>query len=145
MRDRAGPRIAIVGVCGSGKSTLEQKLKALGLEAFSVAQEHSYVRELWRTKEPHLLVYLDANLSTIRRRGHATLSRLILEEERKRLAWARRKADLYIKTDRLTPEEVAGIVLDFLAKWSSGVVKRGGGGEYGGPSEGNLRIGGQGS
>lgn len=120
MRDRVGPRIAIVGVCGSGKSTLERKLRELGFEAFSVAQEHSYVRELWRAKNPEVVVYLDANLSTIRRRGHATFTRLLLEEERKRLAWARQKADLYIKTDRLTPDQVVGIVLDFLAKWPTG-------------------------
>ncbi len=122
MGDRVGPRIAIVGVCGSGKTTLERKLRELGFQAFSVAQEHSYVRELWRAKEPDIVVYLDANLSTIRRRGHTTFTRLLLEEERKRLAWARQKADLYIKTDQLTREEVVGIVLDFLAKWPSGGV-----------------------
>lgn len=111
-----------MGVCGAGKSTLEQRLRALGFDAFSVAQEHSYVRELWRKRAPDVLVYLDANLSTIRRRGHKTFSRILLEDERKRLAWARRRADIYIKTDRLTPDEVVGTVLDFLAKWSSGAA-----------------------
>ncbi len=116
-------RIAIVGVCGSGKTTLEQKLRALGYDAHSVAQEHSYVRELWRLRQPDVLVYLDANLSTIRKRGHETFNRLLLSEERKRLRWARRRAHLYIKTDHLGPDDVVGVVVDFLAKWSPGALK----------------------
>jgi hypothetical protein len=61
--------IAIVGVCGSGKSELERRLRTRGLDARAVAQEHSHVSELWRHDgEPLAVVYLGASCRTVRRR-----------------------------------------------------------------------------
>ena len=63
-------RVAVVGHCASGKSTLVSALRAHGYDANAVAQEHSAVSWLWRHAEPDVLIYLDAALETVRaRRG----------------------------------------------------------------------------
>jgi broad-specificity NMP kinase len=109
-------RIAVVGVCGSGKSELVRRLRARGLGAYAVAQEHSHVPDLWRHEaEPDLLVYLSATARTVRQRGHVSLTGHELREQRRRLAEARRHAHLQVRTDRLSPEQVEQAVLDYLA------------------------------
>lgn len=109
-------RVLIVGVCSSGKSTLEAGLTALGYEARSCVQEHSYVPDMWRTTRPDVLVYLDASVDTLRRRGEAELSEAALEEQRKFLSHARAHADLYLRTDHLSAEQVLRRVRRFLDK-----------------------------
>jgi thymidylate kinase len=109
-------RVLIVGVCSSGKSTLEAGLVALGYEARSCVQEHSYVPEMWQTTRPDLLVYLDASAETLRRRGEAALSEAALEEQRQVLAHARAHAELYLRTDHLSADQVLRKVRRFLDK-----------------------------
>lgn len=109
-------RVMIVGVCSSGKSTLEAGLTALGYEARACVQEHSYVPEMWQTNRPDVLVYLDANLDTLRLRGEAELSEAALEDQRRVLAHARSHADLLIRTDHLSAEQVLRKVRRFLDK-----------------------------
>src|SRR5512136_1142092 len=99
-------RVLIVGVCSSGKSTLEDGLKRLGYDARSCVQEHSYVPAMWRSTGPDLLVYLDAGPETLRRRGETALDDTALAEQRAHLADARQHCDLYLKTDGLSPAEV---------------------------------------
>ena len=41
-------RIAIVGPCGAGKSTLARNLRLKGRQARAIAQEHSYVPAMWQ-------------------------------------------------------------------------------------------------
>jgi hypothetical protein len=109
-------RIMIVGVCSSGKSSLQTGLTALGYEARACVQEHSYVPEMWQTTRPDVLVYLDASLDTLRRRGEAELSEAALEDQRQILAHARAHADLYLRTDQLSAEQVLRKVRRFLDK-----------------------------
>lgn len=99
-------RIVIVGVCSSGKSTLEAGLRGLGYEAHAMVQEHSYIPNLWESTQPDLLVYLDASADTLRRRGETELSDQDLEGQRQRLEHARQHCHLYLNTDRFSAEEV---------------------------------------
>jgi len=108
--------IKIVGVCGSGKSELAGRLKALGYHAHQVSQEHSGVPDLWRRRNPaDALVYLDASGDTARRRyPHLNLHDAYLDKERRRLSHARTHADCYVLTDDLGPDEVLTQVLECL-------------------------------
>ena len=107
--------IGIVGPCGSGKTTLVKKLNHLGIYARHIAQEHSYVGNMWqKITNPDVLVFLDASYPvTIRRRKLNWTMDEYLEQHR-RLAHARQHTDLYIFTDPLNPEEVFQIVVNFL-------------------------------
>lgn len=109
--------VAVVGVCASGKSTLAQSLRAHGWRARQVLQEHSFVPDMWRRiTNPDVLIYLDAQLETARRRRHdPEFPAWILDEERHRLRHARQHCDIYVPTDELTPAEVLERVLPQLA------------------------------
>lgn len=100
------PRIAVVGVCAAGKSTLVAGLRALGWNAYAVAQEHSGVPYLWRRQNPDFLVMLDAEWETVRRRRPVSYGPERVAEQRDRLRHARAHADLYLPTDALTIEQV---------------------------------------
>lgn len=112
----ASPRIALVGPCASGKSTLGRFLRAAGYEVRQPAQEHSYVPHMWqRLSRPDILIYLDLDLPALMRRlptNHGGPERLA--EQRRRLAHARAHCDFYLDTSHLTPEEVRAQVLAFL-------------------------------
>lgn len=107
--------IGVVGPCAAGKTTLIQGLRALGYQARHIAQEHSYVPQMWkRLTNPDILVYLDVSYPiTIQRRK---LDWTIQEysEEIHRLLHARQHAHYYVNTDSLSPEDVLNQVLSFL-------------------------------
>lgn len=99
-------RVVVVGVCGAGKSVLVDRLRDFGYDAQVVAQEHSYVPNLWQQGRPDMLVYLDADLPAIRKRRRIDWGEEYLAEERRRLAAARAACHLYVKTDRLREDQV---------------------------------------
>jgi len=107
--------IGVVGPCAAGKSTLIQRLRALGYQAKHIAQEHSYVPHMWqRLSKPDILVYLDVSYPlTIQRKNLDWTVNEYLEEIH-RLRHARENAHLYINTDALSPEDVLEQVLLFL-------------------------------
>ena len=109
-------RVVIVGVCASGKTTLVTKLRALGVEAYNVAQEHSCIREFWRKRQPDVLVLLDVTLPVIRQRRDVPWGEERLSIQRERLLSARTNADLYIQTDNLSREQVVETVLDYIRR-----------------------------
>ena len=108
-------RIKVAGPCASGKSTLAARLCALGYDASSTAQDHSYVPDMWqRLNPPDLLVYLDLSLATAHGRGRTGWDQAYLDEQEYRLRHARAHCDLYVATDDLTEDQVLALVLDFL-------------------------------
>jgi len=110
--------IAVVGPCAAGKSLLVQMLRELGYNAREVAQEHSYVPSMWqKLTQPDLLIYLDVSWETARRRRQTDAKADWWSEQGRRLHHARQHADLYIKTDELTPEEVIQTTLAFLENY----------------------------
>lgn len=111
-------RVAVVGACASGKSTLVIALKAAGYEARHVAQEHSFVPEMWQLiSRPDVLVYLDVAYETIQLRRSLTQFRPAdLAEQNRRLEHAREHCDLYLNTNNLNRDQVQDSCLSFLEK-----------------------------
>jgi thymidylate kinase len=113
------PLVGIVGVCGSGKSTLIERLQPYGYRCRHIAQEHSYVPAMWQIiTKPDLLIYLHASfeIATARRALNWNLSDY--EEQRRRLEHARAHAHLFINTDDLTPDGVLAQTLTYLRSLS---------------------------
>ncbi len=109
-------RLAVVGPCSAGKTTLVQALRAAGYETRHVAQEHSYVKDMWRRiSRPDLLIFLDVDYATtLARRPGTTGGPERLAQQQARLAHAREHCDFYVDTSLLTPEEVRQQVMAFL-------------------------------
>jgi ribose 1,5-bisphosphokinase PhnN len=125
MSDRgrleSGPRVVVVGPDAAGKTELVQRLRALGYNARSCAQDHSYVPDMWRRlARPDFLIYLDARLETIARRRAIDWGQERLDQLNARLAHARAHCDLYVVTDDLEAEEVVERVRAALE--SAGIV-----------------------
>lgn len=105
-----------MGPCASGKSTLVNRLKELGVDAYNVAQEHSGIKQLWKKKCPDLLVMLDATLPVINSRRSVPWGEERLVLQRERLRDARANADLFILTDPFSREEVAQLVMEHIRR-----------------------------
>ena len=110
-------RIAVVGPCASGKSTLVKALREAGYEARHPAQEHSYVPDMWRRLvDPDVLIYLDLSHEAYRqRRPKDDAGPEYLEMQRARLAHAREHADLKIDTSEMSDTDVRIKLLGFLS------------------------------
>ena len=107
--------IGLVGPCAAGKTTLSALLKKRGFQVRQIAQEHSYVKNMWeRISHPDILIYLDVSYpTTIRRRQlNWTLEEYNIQVER--LSHARQHANLYIHTDDLKVDEVLQQILEFI-------------------------------
>ena len=106
------PLIGVVGPCAAGKTTLVSGLRQAGYEVRHIAQEHSYVADMWkRLTNPDILVYLHVSypLTLVRRRIDWTEAEY--NEQIHRLRHARQFADFYLNTDSISPEEVLDQVL----------------------------------
>ena len=113
----SGPRVAVVGHCASGKSTVVRLLTERGIDAYSVAQEHSIINDLWQHQQPDVVVVLDVSLDTIRsRKENREWPEWIYAEQSKRLEHAREHADLIIDTDEVSAEDVASEVSRFVSE-----------------------------
>ncbi len=109
-------RVAVVGACSSGKSTLVSTLLDVGFDARHVAQEHSFVPAMWKKiSKPDVLIYLEVDFDNlIARWPNAHFQPHDLLEQNRRLAHARAHCDLYLNTNQLNPEEVKERVLTYL-------------------------------
>ena len=107
----ARPRVVVVGPCASGKTTLVDRLRAVGVDARVSAQEHSIVRDLWARMQPDYLVFLDVDLKTLRSRRAPTWPESVYLAQQKRLAPARHAADVVIDTTAHDASEVFEAVL----------------------------------
>jgi len=109
--------IGVVGPCGSGKSTLTEALDALGYSTRHIAQEHSYVKDMWkRITNPDVLIFLQASYLVTRQRRSKMIhwTEADYDEQQRRLAHALEHADLLLDTDNLSIEEVLKKTLDFI-------------------------------
>jgi len=110
-------RVGVVGPCGSGKSTLIAALEARGYVCRHIAQEHSYVKDMWeRVSHPDVLIFLEASFPILTARRKLNWTASDHAEQLRRLAHARQHAHLIVDTGPLTPQEVAARVLDFLER-----------------------------
>lgn len=110
-------KVGVVGPCAAGKSTLIAGLRARGYQARHIAQEHSYVRDMWRRiTNPDVLIFLDVSYPVSCQRRRMDWSEAEYQVEQARLQHARQAADFYLITDELQPHEVLEQVLEFLQK-----------------------------
>jgi len=113
-----GLKIGVVGPCAAGKTTLISNLKRIGVDATHIAQEHSYVPDMWRRLvNPQVLVYLDVSYPVTIERRSLTWLKSEYDEQVCRLQHARQHADLYIATDPLDPDQVLSTVLRFIRQY----------------------------
>ena len=109
-------RVAVVGSCASGKTSVVARLREHQIDAWAVAQEHSAIQELWRHLGPDRLVFLDTTIETVRiRRQDDNWPEWIFNLQQERLADARHHADVIVPTDDLTLDDVVARILRALA------------------------------
>lgn len=109
------PLIGIVGPCGSGKSTLTDGLEKNGYSCRHIAQEHSYVPDMWQIiTKPGILIYLNVSFPISTARAKLNWQEKDFMEQLHRLSHAREHANIIIETDDITTEDVLQKVLDFL-------------------------------
>ena len=107
--------IGVVGPCGAGKSTLVAGLKAQGYHTRHIAQEHSYVPDMWkRLTNPDILIYLDVSYENTILRRKLDWTYAEYAEQVNRLRHARQHADLYLDSDPLTVDEVLYTAITFI-------------------------------
>jgi hypothetical protein len=109
------PLVGVVGVCASGTSTLTAGLDAHGIRTRHIAQEHSYVKDMWkRLTNPDILIFLDASYPVTLQRRQFNWTEGDWAEQQRRLRHAREYADLYINTDDLSIAQVLNTVIAFI-------------------------------
>jgi thymidylate kinase len=115
FEDRKPAKIGVVGPCAAGKSTLIKGLEEQGYQANHIAQEHSYVPDMWRlVANPDILIYLDVSFSVSMQRRKMDWTQEEFQREVDRLHHAQEHADFYLRTDSLSPKKVLARVLEFL-------------------------------
>lgn len=107
--------IVIVGVCAAGKSTLANRLRAMGLRARTVAQEHSGIPNLWQQSGASTVIYLHASFRAIKRRRNSLMHQYNYDAQLHRLRSARTGATISVDTSELTSEQVYDLVARQLA------------------------------
>ncbi|MGB7117179.1 MAG: hypothetical protein WBD56_13635 [Anaerolineales bacterium] len=108
-------KIGVVGPCTAGKTTLINGLLINGYNAKQIAQEHSYVQDMWeRLTHPDILIYLAVSYSYTMKRRNLNWSISEYNTQVDRLRHAREHADIHISTDSLSPQDVLDQVLKFL-------------------------------
>lgn len=118
------PRVVVVGHCGAGKSTVVAGLRDRGIDAVASAQEHSMVTDLWRRSDADLLIYLDIDLETLRRRRGKSWSETIYDVQEVRLAGARSAADIVIDTGVLDFARTVEAATELVDDWRDEHIDR---------------------
>lgn len=107
-------KVAVVGGCASGKSTISERLKSLGFDAYVVGQEHSDIGDLWRRQGPDRVVFLEVPLEAVRARRAQTWPEWLFHRQRQRLVPARQAADVVIDTSRCSVDESVSRILEAI-------------------------------
>ena len=107
--------IGLVGPCKSGKTLLKRGLSEHGFTVKHIAQEHSYVQEMWKKiANPDVLIFMEASYPTTLKRSTLSWSLAEYDQQILRLEHAYQNADLVIDTNNRTPEEILETALKFL-------------------------------
>ncbi len=107
--------IGVVGPCGAGKSSLVAGLKRRGFSARHIAQEHSYVPDMWkRVSHPDILIYLEVSYENTIARRKLDWNFEEYTEQLRRLRHARQHAQLVLDTNPLSVMQVLETVILFL-------------------------------
>lgn len=112
------PKIAVVGPCASGKSTLVSRLLENGYDAHAIAQEHSAVRDLWKSRKPDRLIALDVSLDVVRQRRSPDWLEAVYERQHQRLKNAYAAADIVIDTAENDADAVYSIAEELIRHFS---------------------------
>ena len=99
-------RVVVVCPCASGKSTLVDGLRRLGFRAMVCGQEHSEIPTLWRHADPDVVVALDVDLPTVRRRRGEEWPEWLYLVQRRRLRQAAAAAAVRVDTSALDEDAV---------------------------------------
>ena len=106
-----------MGVCASGKTTISRLLIDAGYNCRHIAQEHSYVADMWqRLTHPDVLVFLKVSYSNTIKRRNLNWTEAEYQEQIYRLRHAIDHADLIVDTDRLNVTQVVEKILSFINK-----------------------------
>lgn len=116
-------RVAVVGHCAAGKSTLVGALRRLGYDAHAVAQEHSGISWLWRHSGCDVLIYLEVPLATVRARRGEEWPQAVYDAQEARLTDAREHADLILDTSKESIADVTTRTVAYLQKRASAVTR----------------------
>ena len=112
--------IGVVGVCASGKSTLISGLTREGFRCRHIAQEHSYVSDMWRLlTKPDILIFLEVSYEKTLERKPLNWTYEEYEIQLQRLQHAFEQADIHINTNPLTPAELVTTALNEIHKLES--------------------------
>lgn len=89
--------------------------KEIDAELHHIAQEHSYVPDMWqRLVNPDILIYLDVSYEIATKRRSLNWTVEEFQQQCKRLEHARIHAKILINTDKIFAEDVLKKVMDFL-------------------------------
>lgn len=111
------PLIVVVGNCCSGKTTLVNNLQIKGFNAYSCLQEHSAAPRMWQRRNPDIMVLLSCTVETAQRRREIAWGMDRWLRQRQILQNALENADLVIKTDELSIEEVVERAVQYIEQW----------------------------
>ena len=115
IKSRKDLIIGVVGPCTAGKTTLINGLLDYAYNAKQIAQEHSYVQDMWeRLTHPDILIYLDVSYSYTMKRRNLNWTKKEFNTQVNRLRHAHEHADIYINTDSFSPEDFLDQVMKFL-------------------------------
>ena len=115
--------IGVVGVCASGKSTLIKGLEETGYRARHIAQEHSYVKDMWkRITNPDVLVFLDVTYEKSLERRMTDWREKDYAEQQRRLTHAREYSNFYIDTTDLSEKQVIEKVVDYIKNYKNSLL-----------------------
>ena len=110
--------VVVVGPCASGKTTLVAGLRRLGYRAAVCGQEHSDIPTLWQHSAPDLVVALDVDLATLRRRRGEEWPEWLYLVQQRRLRAAIAAAAVRVNTSGLDEEAVLRRVVASLVRRS---------------------------
>lgn len=118
--EMADMRIAVVGGCASGKSTVVAELQRIGYSAYIVGQEHSGVKSLWTAQSPDAVVFLHIAFDEVKQRRGDHWPEWLYLKQQERLSEARASADIQIDTAKHSVDETIRIICDQLSGMPGG-------------------------